>query len=311
MARLALLVLAAGIGGFATYYFTLNIQYVIEWMGVGESSFWNRDSSDRLWVNITLLIMSLPVLLILWWFRTHDTRQQIEDTQKQLAESIKFRETSTYQSLLSSGLEFIASDDVAGRCIGLVQLALVRNGRQEYSDQIEMYTQDLALYTEEDDESEAEVSKLRGAMLESMNLSGAIMQGAHLEAANLKGADLKGADLTGADLKGADLKRADLKGADLKRADLKGADLKGADLKGADLKGADLTGGDLKGVDLMGADLTGANLTKANLNGADLTGTILTGANLTRTIFQNAKYNESTQISSTFNFANRGLKKVD
>ena len=240
----------------------------------------------RLWGNIFLLLLSLPVLLALWWFRTHDTREQIGKAEEQIGKaeqqidaSIESREASARDSQLSTGLQLIADTDVAARCIGLVQLALVRSRCQELEEklrdqlqgQIDASTQDLVLYkeakytSEGEKEEKEEVVKLRRVMLENMNLRGATMTGAHLE-----GAHLNGVNLEGADLKGADLKHAHLKGANLTGAFLQGADLMGADLERALLAGAHLQKLGSQATNLVGADLRGANLASADLRGADL-----------------------------------------
>ena len=243
--RLAVLSCAAGVGLFLAYCFVLIIEGALSLSSNGETSFLNWDSSGRFLVSIALLVISLPVLLVLWWFRTHDTREQISKAEEQIKKaeqqidaSIESRETSTRDSQLSTGLQLIADTDVAARCIGLVQLALVRSRCQELEEklrdqlqgQIDASTQDLVLYKEVKDKSQRkeEFSKLRGAMLKNMNLSGAIMTKADLDEADLQGAnlvetDLKRSNLYGADLRGAILMNADLAGADLDRAKLDGA----------------------------------------------------------------------------------------
>ena len=253
----------------------------------------NKESLDRFRVNLSLLVISLPALLVLWWFRTYDTRQLIK-------ESIKSRETSTYNNLLAAGLDLIASDSVPARCIGLVQLALVRRESPALEEQIDASTQDLTLYEEGKDGSEDVVIKLRGAMLENMNLRGAIMREAHLEGAylngvNLEGADLQGAHLEGAYLNGVNLERANLKGAHLEGAHLTHANLTHAYLNGANLKRAELERAIMVEAQLQKLDiqrnslekaqyeqtcLEGANLKGAHLEEADLDRAILIGADL-------------------------------
>ena len=274
-----MLTVAALAGLFATVYVVPVIECALTWINGNEPLFPNSDkevSSDRFQVNLSLLVMSLPVLLVLWWFRTYDTRQQIEKTQEQIKESAKSREASTYDNLLSTGLNLIASDNVAGRCIGLIQLALVWQESPRLRDQIDASTQELTLYIKGTDGSEAEIVKLRGAMLKHMNFSGAFMKEAHLQRANLEGALLGFARLEGAHLRFARLEGAYLFGANLKGADLRGAYLEGADLKGADLRGAYLEG----------ADLDGANLDRA-------------------------QYNESTSFPKGFDPKARGLINID
>ena len=316
----------------------------------------NKESANGFRVNLALIVMSLLVLLALWWFRTHDTREQIdkadaqikkakeqiEKAQQQIDASIESRETSTRDSQLSTGLQLIADTDVAARCIGLVQLALVRSRNQELEeklrkqleDQIDASTQSLTLYRKNKDDSE-EIIKLSEAKLENMNLRGAIMTGAHLEGAHLNGAnmfevDLKGAHLNGAHLVGTNLWGAHLNGIDLQGAYLEGACLVGvklqqtdsegghwrqANLEGAILKGAHLEGVNLNGVMMKDADLRkskssgqGANLVGANLEGTNLLGALWQGAN-----FKYATYNKSTQLPDDLRARaeEQGLIKVD
>ena len=239
----------------------------------------NKESRDGFRVNLSLLVISLPVLLVLWWFRTYDTREQIKKAEQQIDASIESRETSTRDSQLSTGLQLIADTDVAARCIGLVQLALVRSRCQELEEklrdqlqgQIDASTQDLVLYKEAkytskgEEEEKEEVVKLRGVMLENMDLRGAIMTRAHLEDANLNGVNLEGADLRGAQLIGTNMKGTNLKGAQLTGINLKGTNLKGTNLKGAQLTGINLKGTNLKGTNLKGTRFEGVSFKGTHL----------------------------------------------
>ena len=276
--RLGILVLAALLGLALTPFLSQTIEYVLNligcWMRLVESSTLDSctdQSFGNIQNNLPLLAMSLPVLLLLWIFRTHDTRQLIK-------ESIESRETSTYNNLLSTGLNLIASDDVPARCIGLVQLALVRRESPELKEQIDASTQNLTLYQE--GKSKSESIKLSGAMLQNMKLKEAVMQGANLVKADLKGANLEGADLRDAHLIGADLKGANLEGANLQGARLEGADLEGAILVAANLMQAQLMGAKLTGADLERAIMIDANLVQTPLQKTDLKGANLKGARL-------------------------------
>ena len=257
----------------------------------------NGEGYNRFRVNLSLLVMSLPVLLALWCFRTYDTRQQIEKTQKQIEEATKSREMSTYNNLLAVAMNMLVSDKVEVRRKSLVQLALVRHESPELKNQIDIATQNLILYQEERGEFPEEVIKLSGAMLQNLNLKGAIMKKAELleadlRGANLVGADLKGGNLMGADLRGANLEGANLEGAYLEGAHLEDAILEGANLMNAQLMGAKLTDANLERAILIEAilmetpllttNLERANLKGARLDGAYLSGAILVGAELTK-----------------------------
>ena len=347
--RLIILVFSTVLGVFISVSFFLIISCLFGGIDGSKLSLphsGNGENLGRLWVSLILLALSLPVFVALWVFRTYDTRQQIEKAQDQIAATGKSAETNTRDNLLSTGLALIASDNVAARCIGLVQLALVRRESPALEEQIDASTQDLTLYEEEKAESDEAVIKLRGAMLENMNLRGANMKGAHLEEAylsgvNLEGACLERARLTGANLTGANLHEAHLKGAcltgaklervimvdaHLQRMDLKRTSLSGANLKGAHLEGADLEKADLRGADLRKSDLPLelsfkwlTNIMKelllvydragANLERANLRGADLGGALWKGANFKDAIYDDDTTLPDGFIAEEQGLTK--
>ena len=283
--RLIILLLAAAIGLVMTPFIVSIIDYLIKCIdGIcGKSLFLNSgngEASYRFRVNLSLLVMSLPVLLVLWWFRTYDTRQQIEKTQEQIEEAAKSRETSTYNNLLAVAMNMLVSDKVAVRGKSLVQLALVRHKSPELQDQIDVSTQSLILYQEDSGEFAEEFVMLRRAGLQNMNLSEAVMHKAVLESANLYKVNLEKAHLTKADLRGADLREADLSNADLNNADLREANLNNANLTEANLNNANLTEADLSNANLRHGNLTEANLSNANLRETNLTEAYLRRANL-------------------------------
>ena len=262
--RLAILALATAIGLIITPLLVPSVEYLINWIsGVFGAHLSGNidsiDSSSRFRVNLSLLVMSLPVLLVLWWFRTYDTRQQIEKSQQQVEASVRSSETNTRDSLLAIGLQLIASDSVAGRGIGLVQLALVRSRshelenhlKKQLEDQIDASTQRLILYGEES--GKYDVIVLRGAMLQNLNLRGTTMMRGSLEDADLEGADLRQTNLREMQLQSSNLQEVNLEDADLSGAYLKGAQLKGARLKGARLDGAQLAEAHLEGAHVRGA----------------------------------------------------------
>ena len=127
--------------------------------------------------------------------------------------------------------------------------------------------------------------------IDSLNLNGIDLGEVYLqnkkfrERLNLRDVSLIGANLEGSTLIGVDLSHALLKGAELKDVDLSCAlliktNLESANLQGANLKGADLAGANLNDANLMGANLSGANLTDANLQATNLEGANLTDASL-------------------------------
>ena len=286
--RLVIFACSLMAGGIAIIVLVPVITSLINWIaelsGVGKTLFMNSgngESANTFQVYLSLLIGSLPMVTVLWLFRTHDIRQQIERTKK-IEESANSSKRSICADILSTGLRLISSDSVSERGIGLAQLALVRRESSEFSNQIDAVTQDLMLYQEAHSESKEAVIKLRGAKLKGVKLRGSIMKRADFEGADLEESDLEGAHFGDANLQGVNLKRANLKetnleGACLKEASLRGACLKEANLQGVDLEGANLDGADferadLKGINLKGAYFEGAFFERADLKGVDLEG---------------------------------------
>ncbi len=264
-------------------------------------------TDDGITKNLTLLILSLPVLVLLWYYRTHDVKQQIEKAQSNIN-----------VSLLNNGINLLLNAEKAGRnkrAAGLILLAQLRQQDEQLHPQIDAITQGIAL----------ERSKLRNAKLQGINLRDANLRGVNLQGANLRGADLRGVDLEGVGWEGADLRGVDLEGvvwegaerksANLQRADLQEADLRVANLFGANLRGADLRGANLRGADLRDANLQDANLQDAdlrvdNLRVADLRGANLLGANLQGADLQEALYNSDTKFSAGFDPGTKGMHRV-
>ena len=198
--------------------------------------------------HTVLLVSTLPTLALLWFFRTHDTREAIQKS----VESIN-------TNLLTKGMELITDKEVDKRRMGLLILAKLKQdniGNKHFTSTIDVATRRLDL-------NDAELSR---ANLSEINLYRADLRGANLEFANLQGVELFWADLHG-----ARLFEADLHGANLAFSTLKGVEIQGANLHWADLHGTNLDGADLHDVNLKGTNLEGAYLFKANLQGVDLT----------------------------------------
>ncbi len=221
--------------------------------------------------SLITLLLAVPTLLVLWIFRTHDTRDNI------------------LTNILTHALDMIADRDYKRRSMGLIQLGQLKKQTQafrDFDDQIDAATRNLKLpVLESVDRSRVDhMAFLMKTHLNRMDLSGADLTAADLRFTNLRSAKLVLTVLTGADLTDADLTDASLVGVDLKRANLTGADLRGADLRGK---------AELKGV--------------ANVRGvAYLKDTDLTDATFTR-----AKYNEKTDFPKGFNPEVEGMIKFD
>ncbi len=197
--------------------------------------------------SIRVLLLGLPVFIGLWYFRTHDTREQIEKTQEHIEKSDK----SIHTAILSNGFILITSPELVSRCIGVKSLATLRRNYPAFSDQIDSATDGLILTSEAqlnapEDPTNEQIKQINESS-EVANFFGANLQGMSLLLAKLQGANLLVAKLQGSYLQGTDLQRADLRGAELQGANLEEADLRGADLRGAELQGAELQEAKLQG----------------------------------------------------------------
>lgn len=240
-----------------------------------------------------MAVASIPVLFVLWVFRTHDTMRQVTKTEENIE-----------QSIYSQGIDLLfRTTSVAYRAIGLIRLLYVKKqGGFVPVSEIDLITsQGLDL-----ENAFLPRADLVEANLAKASLIKANMTEANMTEANLAKADLTEVNLTEADLKQGVLTEAILIKATLIKADMKVADLKRANLLEADLTEADLTRAALIDTQLEKACLAGADLTEANLTGADLTGAILDAV-----IFKETIYSASTKFPAGFDpAAHPGLIKV-
>ena len=260
----------------------------------------NTGKSTWLDSSLTTLLLALPTLLLLWIFRTLDTREQIDKTETQIErteQQIKKTQISTLTSSFIHALDMISSHDLKRRAMGLIQLAQLKKQTIEFKDfdaQIDAATRRLDLSAdllEGAPPVENQLPSLIYSSLENMDLSYAKLSGANLISAILSGANLIGATLSVANLVGANLV-----GAQLSDAQLRGAYLSDANLNLANLNGANLNEANLRGTALSGAKLNSAILSSAKLSDAtDLLG---------------AKYNGNTLFPEGFNPKARGMVKV-
>ena len=179
-----------------------------------------------------LLVSTIPTLTLLWFFRTHDTREAIQKTEENIN-----------SNTLAYSIKLITDSDSDKKRIGLSMLAKLKRDNidnKHFSSIIDLTTvavKNLSMV----DLSNADLSKvnLSNTDLSKVNLSNTDLSEANLSEANLSEAILGGAVLFKANLSGADLRGAILSGADLRGADLRGADLSKADLYGANLRDID------------------------------------------------------------------------
>ncbi|CAJ2376016.1 MAG: hypothetical protein IBGAMO2_180002 [Arenicellales bacterium IbO2] len=225
---------------------------------------------EKLLASLHVIILGLPAVTTLWWFRTHDTLEQIQKTKESTDVNILF------------GAQQMMFEDADGKpgtknFVGFAQLMLLRQ-QGSHLDVIDLATREVNL-------SEFTTYPFLISM-----------RGADLSHANLQKSCF---------LMDADLRDADLITANLARADLAGANLQGAVMAGADLQKTRLVGTNLQGVDLRDADLKHAYLQGAYLQGADLKDAQCLGAN-----FQDAEYSDDTRFPAGFDPVKEGMVKV-
>ena len=264
------------------------------------------------------ILMALPVLFALWYWRDHNVRADIDNKRKDT--NLKdFQETQRRAAGAMEG-EFSAEARQILQIAGLHQLRVFLRGdygesfrRPAYeflrarlaASAIDMGLDATIPWSDELKErllregpgplQQAERQILaedwRAILRTDFPLTGLqipgvyfpkhiVLAGQDLTKVNFRGATLWEAHLEGANLWGAHLEGADLRRAHLEGADLEGAHLEGANLWGAHLEGADLWEAHLEGATLWRAQLEGANLRGAHLEGAALMGAHLEGADL-------------------------------
>ena len=158
--------------------------------------------------SVAFVLLSLPVLILLWFFRTHDVGESIQKT-----------EESTRASILFNAQKLLFGDKLKDKTVGLILLLQLKH--QGY------FRHEIDISTRGTD--------LQKADLQNLDLQEVDLRGAILNHTNLHEADLRSADLRNADLRGANLSRTNLQEADFGNVDLRNADLRGADLRNANL----------------------------------------------------------------------------
>ena len=266
-------------------------------------------TDSRFTNSIALLALALPVFTLLWLFRTHDTREQIN------------------QAAYFKGSDNLASNELLKTVIGVRQLVELRKLTTEYDRSMVIAFEKFFQLRQKSDQGEAsDQAKESGQSIDytqidfsDIYLHGARLKKANLQALKLNGADLSSATLNGAELNNTRLESANLSGAFLNPMDFKASDSPVANLSHAHLRGADLTSAKLiraylSHADLRGADLTDADLSHANLNEAKLNAipieekngeiNIYPEVNLSNTNFNGAKNLKSANFEGAFYYAN-------
>ena len=148
--------------------------------------------------SVAFVLLGLPVLILLWFFRTHDIRESIQKT-----------EESTRTSILFNAQKLLFSNKLKDRTVGLILLLQLKH-QGYFRHEVDISTRD---------------TDLQKADLQNVDLQEADLRGVDLSHTNLQEADLRGVNFRNAYLRGADLRRADLRNADLRMADLRNSNL--------------------------------------------------------------------------------------
>ena len=213
----------------------------------------NINKNSKFIDSFQLLVLGLPVFTLLWFFRTHDTKTQIEKSEKQIEKSeaqIAKSEKQINQASYFKGLDNLASNDLLKTDIGVRQLAALRKITKQYDEDIVIAFRKLFRLRKR--------QETKGVGNQKIDLG----QIDFKEKRNQK-IDLKKIDFSEIYLSGAFLFRADLGRINLTRADLSGARFIEADLSEAYLIEADLSGAELDRAKLMRAHLSGTDFSKA------------------------------------------------
>ncbi len=189
--------------------------------------FWSWDSCflsalrkdiPQLFSGSALLVLALPTTFLLWVFRTHDVRRQIEEAER----------SNNFNNFSNAMRFFTEKDNLEANAIGLKLLAQLRQ-KGLYVNEIDLATR----YKKLVEETKVVKGKFENFKYQGIDLQGADLRGIDLSYANLYRADLLGANLSGANLHRANLSGANLQGADLREASLREVNLNGVNLQNA------------------------------------------------------------------------------
>ena len=239
--RIHVLVFAGWFGLVLAVDLVYQSEFFIELIGVEKVA----GAVEKFIASLCVIVLGLPTLGVLWFFRTNDTLDQIRKAKESTDASVLFGA----QKMMSVG------DGEKPSVKNLFAFEQLMHLHQQGS-----YRATIALITRD--------ANLADLTLYSIPMRGADLSEAKLQKARLYGADLWKANLWSADLSEASLDFADLQGANMVFANLQNADLLDADLQGANMQCAKLQNADLRDANLQGVDLEEAELSGANLKGA-------------------------------------------
>ena len=269
--RIHVLVFAGAIGLACALGLVYGAEFLTEQIGVVKIA----GAVEKFVASLCVIVLGLPTLGMLWFFRTNDTREQIQKTKESTDVNILF---GAQKMLFGSG----ATDDRSTPEIaaGFAQLMHLR-GDGSLQSMIDLATGG-------------------GVKLARLDLTSLPLRGVNLESASMKFANLSNVDLTNSNLSGAELGGAKLQKAILLHVNLKHAALVSAFLQKANLQNAILTNADLKNANLQNADLRDATLSETILIGANLQETDLRGVDLRRAIWQKTRGGSPEESDADF-----------
>ena len=286
-------------------------KFLLAWSGAenpqGNNKIQMRGMVEKLITSLHVIVLGLPVVTTLWWFRTNDTLEQIQKTKESTDVNILF------------GAQKMMFEDIGKvpgpkTLFGFEQLMHLHQ-QGSYRATIDLIIRDAnlaGLNLSSISMCEADLSSaiLEKSLLVRADLRNAILFRANLINAKLLMADLQNANMTYADLQRAYLRAANLQGANMKRADLQRASLRNAKLQGASMEHADLQNANLQEAHLQGANMGHADLQNADLQQAQLQGANLENATFSNAKFKGSKYSDETKLPMALNPAIEGMVKV-
>lgn len=164
--RIFLLIIFGFLGIYlGIYHFEAVINYMDQIKKIPDSS---TESDFKGYLRI--LFTGFPVFFILWFFRTKDIKENINE------------------NIFSNALNLLENPETKRQAI--IQLMYLRNDKKVFVKRVDLST--------------------RGVDFQKVDLKNLNLRKADLREAQFKGANLKGTDLMGANLKGANLKGASI-----------------------------------------------------------------------------------------------------
>ncbi|MGR3914682.1 MAG: pentapeptide repeat-containing protein [Gammaproteobacteria bacterium] len=267
--RFVMLVPMAGIGLLFVYGVVQHSDFLLKLLGMNKTD----DEAERFLSSLYVIVLGLPTLAMLWFFRTNDTIEQIKKTKE-----------STETNILFDAQEMLRAESGAKNVVGFA-LLMDLHQRGLHQSTIDLATRNVRLAKFE---------------LTSMTLRGVNLQHANMTAANLSNSDLTETNLRHAKLQNANLQNACLRHVNLEFAKLEKADMRNANLQGANLAQARLVGARLSKSDLRGADLRGIITFEEWSEVASLCLTVM---------FDSAWYSADTKFPAGFVPEQYGMKK--